>query len=66
MYLDYALLLLLSFLVYFLLSCRGPQWLRGQCAHRVIAEAKQLSQRAVIGWVTKIYHLELIYASEGK
>jgi hypothetical protein len=29
------------------------------------AEAKQRSQRSVIGWVTKIYYLELLHASEG-
>jgi hypothetical protein len=29
------------------------------------AEAKQPSQRSVIGWVTKIYYLELLRASEG-
>jgi hypothetical protein len=30
-----------------------------------IAEAKQCSQRSVIGWVTKMYYLELLRASEG-
>jgi hypothetical protein len=34
-------------------------------ALRAIAEAKQRSQRPVIGWVTKIYYLELLRASEG-
>jgi hypothetical protein len=29
-----------------------------------IAEPKQCSQRPVIGWVTKIYYLELLRASE--
>jgi hypothetical protein len=28
-------------------------------------EAKQRSQRSVIGWVTKIYYLELLRTSEG-
>jgi hypothetical protein len=37
----------------------------GQCAQRAIAEAKQHSQRSVIGWVTKIYYLELLRASKG-
>jgi hypothetical protein len=32
---------------------------------RAIAEAKQRSQKSVIGWVTKIYYLELLRASEG-
>jgi hypothetical protein len=39
--------------------------LDGQCVWRAIAEAKQRSQRSVIGWVTKIYYLELLRASEG-
>jgi hypothetical protein len=30
-----------------------------------IAEAQQLSQRSVIRWVTKVYYLELLRASEG-
>jgi hypothetical protein len=30
---------------------------------RAIAEVKQ--RWSVIGWVTKIYHLELLHASEG-
>jgi hypothetical protein len=37
----------------------------GQCARRAIAEAKGRSQRSVIGWVTTIYYLELLRASEG-
>jgi hypothetical protein len=37
----------------------------GQCARRAIAEAKQRSQWSAIGWVTKIYYLELLCASEG-
>jgi hypothetical protein len=41
----------------------GPT--NGQCAWRAIAEAKQRSQRSVIRWVTKIYYLELLRASEG-
>jgi hypothetical protein len=32
---------------------------------RAIAEAKQRSQRSAIGWVTKIYYLGLLRASEG-
>jgi hypothetical protein len=36
-----------------------------RCARRAIAEAKQRSQRSVIGWVTKIYYLELLRAFEG-
>jgi hypothetical protein len=31
---------------------------------RAIAKAKKRSQRSVIGWVTKIYYLELLRASE--
>jgi hypothetical protein len=38
---------------------------RCQRARRAIAEAKQRSQRSVIGWVTKIYYLELLRALEG-
>jgi hypothetical protein len=38
---------------------------RGQCARRPIVEPKQRSQWSVIGWVTKIYYLELLRASEG-
>jgi hypothetical protein len=44
---------------------RRAGWPRGQCARRAIAEAKQRSQCSVIGWVTKIYYLELLRASEG-
>jgi hypothetical protein len=40
-------------------------WPRGQCALRAVADAKQRSQWSVIGWVTKIYYLELLRASEG-
>jgi hypothetical protein len=36
-----------------------------QCARRSIAEAKQRCQRSVIGWVTKIYYLELLRALQG-
>jgi hypothetical protein len=32
---------------------------------RVIVEVKQCSQRSVIEWVTKVYYLELLRASEG-
>jgi hypothetical protein len=38
--------------------------LRGQCVRRAIAEAKQ-RQRSVIEWMTIIYYLELLHASEG-
>jgi hypothetical protein len=30
-----------------------------------IAEAKQRLQRPVLGWVTKVYYLELLRAMEG-
>jgi hypothetical protein len=43
----------------------GALWPRGQCARRAIAEAKQRSQWLVIGWMTKIYYLELLRATEG-
>jgi hypothetical protein len=46
-------------------SSRGDRWSRGQCAQRAIAEAKHRSQWPVIGWVTKIYYLELLRGSEG-
>jgi hypothetical protein len=44
---------------------RGARWSSGQCARRAIAEAKHRSQWWVIGWVTKIYYLELLRALEG-
>jgi hypothetical protein len=44
---------------------RGARWSSGQCARRAIAEAKHRSQWPVLGWVTKIYYLELLRASEG-
>jgi hypothetical protein len=44
---------------------RGSRWSSGQCARRAIAEAKHRSQWPVLGWVTKIYYLELLRASEG-
>jgi hypothetical protein len=44
---------------------RLARWPRGQCTRRTIVEAKQRSQWSVIGWVTKIYYLELLRASEG-
>jgi hypothetical protein len=44
---------------------RGARWSSGQCARRVIAEAKHRSQWPVLGWVPKIYYLELLRASEG-
>jgi hypothetical protein len=37
---------------------------RGQCDRRAIY-AKQRSQWSVIEWVTKIYYLDLLHASEG-
>jgi hypothetical protein len=37
----------------------------GQSGRRMIAEAKDHSQRPVIGWVTKINYLELLRASKG-
>jgi hypothetical protein len=43
----------------------GARWPRGQCARRVIVKAKKRSRWPVIGWVTKIYFLELLRASEG-
>jgi hypothetical protein len=41
------------------------RWLRGQCARRAVAAARQRSQWSVMGWVTKISYLELLRASEG-
>jgi hypothetical protein len=38
----------------------------GQCARRAIAKAKQLSHWSVIGWVTKIYYLELFRALKAR
>jgi hypothetical protein len=43
----------------------STRWPRGQCVRCAIVEAKQLSQRSVIGWVTKIYYLKLLRPSEG-
>jgi hypothetical protein len=43
----------------------GARWSRGQCARRAIAEAKRRSRWLFIGWVTKIYLLELFRALEG-
>jgi hypothetical protein len=40
----------------------AARWPRG----RVITEAKQRSQWAIIGWVTKIYYIELLRAPDGK
>jgi hypothetical protein len=37
----------------------------GSPKEQLFAEPKQCSQRPVIGWVTKIYYLELLRASEG-
>jgi hypothetical protein len=45
-------------------SSGGARWSSGQCARRAIAEAKQRSQRPVLGWVTKIFYLEVLRASE--
>jgi hypothetical protein len=45
---------------------RGARWPRGQSARRAIAEAKQRSQRLVIGSVPNIYYPELLRASEGR
>jgi hypothetical protein len=38
----------------------GARWLRGQSARPTIAEAKQRSQKVVIGWVAKIHYIELL------
>jgi hypothetical protein len=46
-------------------AVREARWSSGQCARRAIAEAKHRSQWPVLGWVTKIYYLELLRASEG-
>jgi hypothetical protein len=43
---------------------RGGRWPRGQCARRAIVKGKQDSQKSVIGWVTKIYHVEFVCDSE--
>jgi hypothetical protein len=45
--------------------CLNKRIVLSQCARRAIAEAEQRSKRLVIGWVTKIYYLELPRASEG-
>jgi hypothetical protein len=37
---------------------------RVRCAWHAIAEAKQRSQRSVMGWVTKIYYLGLLRANK--
>jgi hypothetical protein len=47
------------------MSMNVDRWPHGQCAWRAIVEAKQRSQWSVIGWVTKIYYLELFCALEG-
>jgi hypothetical protein len=46
-------------------TLRGARLSSGQGARRAIAEAKHWSQWPIIGWVTKIYYLELFRASEG-
>jgi hypothetical protein len=43
----------------------NARWPRKQYAQRPITEDKQRSQWSVIDWVTKIYYLELLRASEG-
>jgi hypothetical protein len=48
----------------FIITTRRARWSSGQCARRAIAEAKHRSQWPVIGWVTTIYYLELLRASE--
>jgi hypothetical protein len=50
---------------YFRSKIGGARWSSGQCARRAIAETKHRSQWLVIGWVTKIYYLELLRAAEG-
>jgi hypothetical protein len=52
----------LKFMSKYALNFGGARWRHGQCARRAIAEAKQRSQRSVIGWVIKIYNLELLRA----
>jgi hypothetical protein len=46
------------------IECWGARWSSGQCAQRLNAKAKQRSYRSAMGWVTKIYYLELLRASE--
>jgi hypothetical protein len=58
-------LFFIFFILLFTSECCGARWPRVQCTRRAIAEAKQRSQRSVILWVTKIYYLELLRASEG-
>jgi hypothetical protein len=43
----------------------GPAVGALQRVSRAIVEAKQRSQRSVLGWVAKIYYLKLLRASEG-
>jgi hypothetical protein len=45
----------------FYYAYEGVQW----PTWRVIAKVKQRSSKLVIGWVIKIYYLELFRASEG-
>jgi hypothetical protein len=52
-------------LLFVFCSYGGARWSSGQCARRAIAEAMHRSQWPVMGWVTKIYYLELLCASEG-
>jgi hypothetical protein len=47
------------------LYSRGAQWSSCQCARRANAEAKHRSQWPVLGWMTTIYYLALLRASEG-
>jgi hypothetical protein len=60
-----ALFTAFNVLNHVLIGAWGARWLRGQCARRAIAEVKQRSQWSVMGWVTKIYYLELLSDSEG-
>jgi hypothetical protein len=48
-----------------ILQKKAARWPRGHCAWHAIAEPKQYSQRPATGWMTKIYYLELLRASEG-
>jgi hypothetical protein len=55
-------ILLLLLLKKIIIRVEGARWLRGQCTRHAIAEVKQRSQWSVMGWVTKIYYLELLRA----
>jgi hypothetical protein len=43
--------------------CGGARWPRDHCALSWIGKVKQ--HWSVIGWVSKMYYLELLRASEG-